>query len=200
MQSIMSLMVWLKFLYFLRIFTATSYLIRIIIEVGYDIRHFLLVLLLTFIAFGDAFYAINTSNKEGEGFIEGGYIFGIIYVYTMSLGGFDVTAFGKTAMGMMWILFILCTVLNMIIMLNLLIAIISESFARLNEQKEQAAYQEKARFISENLYLVPTSRRVNFCDKSKYLLYAVDQEDDDAENEETMDQKLRKLKKSLKTH
>ena len=33
-------------------------------------------------------------------------------------------------------LFYLCTVLNMIIMLNLLIAIISESFSRINQQKE----------------------------------------------------------------
>jgi hypothetical protein len=134
----MSLLVWLKFLYFLRIFTATSYLIRIIIEVIIDIRHFLLVLLLTFVAFGDAFYAINTSNETE--FIDGGYFFGIIYVYTMSLGGFDTSTFGNTAVWMMWVLFILCTVLNMIIMLNLLIAIISESFARINELKEQAAY------------------------------------------------------------
>lgn len=85
----MSLMIWLKLLYFLRIFTATSYLIRIIVEVIIDIRHFLLVLLLTFIAFGDAFYSINTSNDTP--FIDGGYIFGVIWVYCMSLGGFDVT-------------------------------------------------------------------------------------------------------------
>jgi hypothetical protein len=43
----------------------------------------------------------------------------------------------------------------MIIMLNLLIAIISESFARINEVSQEASYQEKASIISENLYLVP---------------------------------------------
>ena len=62
LQAVMSLLIWLKFLYFLRIFKATSYLIRIIIEVMVDMRHFLLILLLTFIAFGDAIYNINTSN------------------------------------------------------------------------------------------------------------------------------------------
>ena len=66
LQAIMSLLMWLKFLYFLRIFKATSYLIRIIIEVVIDMRQFLLVLLLTFIAFGDAIYYINASNKDEE--------------------------------------------------------------------------------------------------------------------------------------
>jgi hypothetical protein len=39
---------------------------------------------------------------------------------------------GPLAVPFMWILFILSTVLNMIIMLNLLIAIISESFTNIN--------------------------------------------------------------------
>jgi hypothetical protein len=51
----------------------------------------------------------------------------------MILGDFDTGNFGKIAPSYVWVLFILCTVLNMIIMLNLLIAIISESFARINE-------------------------------------------------------------------
>jgi len=40
-------------------------------------------------------------------------------------------------------------------MLNLLISIISESFARLNEKSKEANYQERARIISENGYLIP---------------------------------------------
>lgn len=66
MQATMSLMIWLKMLYFLRIFKTTGYLIRIIIEVVVDMRHFLFILLLTFIAFGDAIYNINSSNSEDK--------------------------------------------------------------------------------------------------------------------------------------
>jgi len=50
----------------------------------------------------------------------------------MVLGDFDVNNFGTVAVPYVWILFMLCTVFNMIIMLNLLIAIISESFAKIN--------------------------------------------------------------------
>jgi hypothetical protein len=38
-------------------------------------------------------------------------------------------------------------------MLNLLIAIISETYTRLQEQKTQLAYQTKATIISDYLYL-----------------------------------------------
>ena len=138
MQATMSLMIWLKMLYFLRIFKTTGYLIRIIIEVVVDMRHFLFILLLTFIAFGDAIYNINTSNNVE--FVDGGYIGSIAFVYRMVLGDFDTGSFGEVAVPYMWILFLLCTVFNMIIMLNLLIAIISESFARINSEKEQAGY------------------------------------------------------------
>lgn len=125
-------------------------------------RYFLFVLLLTFVAFGDAVYYINKSNTEG--FIGGdNYIFGILFIYRMVLGDFATNEFGSNAVYLMLILFVFCTVFNMIIMLNLLIAIISESFARINEEKDQAGYQERARFISENLYLVPKYRRDRYC-------------------------------------
>ena len=49
-----SLIIWLKLLYFLRIFKSTGYYIRTIIEVIMDIKYFLLMLLLTIVAFGDS--------------------------------------------------------------------------------------------------------------------------------------------------
>lgn len=119
-------------------------------------KYFLFILFLTFIAFGDAMYNINTSNTEEKQFINyGGYLGGTLFVYRMVLGDFDTEQFGDVALPYMWILFLLCTILNMIIVMNLLIAIISESFARINAEKDQASYQEKASLISENLYLVP---------------------------------------------
>lgn len=60
------------------------------------------------------------------------------FVYRMILGDFNPDkddenqGFGTVATNYMWILFVLCTVINMVIMLNLLIAIISESFERIN--------------------------------------------------------------------
>ncbi len=44
-----------------------------------------------------------------------------------------------------------------IVMMNLLIAIISKSFEKINERSELAAYQEKARIIYENYFLISDS-------------------------------------------
>ena len=91
-----------------------------------------MLLFLTLIAFGDSMRAISTSNPEEDQFIRGSYFEAIAYIYRMILGDFSTDEFGSIAVTYVWILFILCTVINMIIMLNLLIAIISESFARIN--------------------------------------------------------------------
>jgi hypothetical protein len=64
-----SLILWLKLLYFLRIFKSTGYYIRTIIEVIMDIKYFLLMLLLTIMAFGDSMRQISESNTADNAFM-----------------------------------------------------------------------------------------------------------------------------------
>lgn len=82
----------------------------------------------------------------------------------MILGDFDTSKFGEVAQPLVMILFILCTIFNMIVMLNLLIAIISDSYARVTANSELATYQERASMISENAYLIPLARRQSYAD------------------------------------
>lgn len=77
----------------------------------------------------------------------------------MSLGDFAYDEFGTVAVGLAQILFVLCTLFNMIVMFNLLIAIISETFSDVNSYAEEAGMQERASMIAENSYLVPISIR-----------------------------------------
>lgn len=94
----------------------------------------------------------------------------------MVLGDFDTNAFGVVATGYVWILFILCTVLNMIIMMNLLIAIISEAFANITAVSEQASYREMADIIYENTYLIPEDRKIDYAPENRYLIVATDKQ------------------------
>ena len=64
----------------------------------------------------------------------------MIYTYRQVLGDFQLDNIGDVAVPLVWTLFLLCTVFNMIVMLNLLIAIISESFARVNANAVSAGY------------------------------------------------------------
>jgi hypothetical protein len=88
LQATMSLLLWLKLLYFLRIFKSTGYLIKIIISVCVDMRHFLLILFLTIMAFGDSMRAILTSNHPQHVFI-GSWWQSFTYIYRMILGDFS---------------------------------------------------------------------------------------------------------------
>jgi len=101
-----------------------------IIEVMYDMRFFLLILLVSIAAFSDTFLAISMVNTTTLRFTDG-FVDSNIYTYRMILGDMS-TDFGEHATFIAWFFFCLCTLFNMIIVLNLLIAIISESFGRVN--------------------------------------------------------------------
>jgi len=83
-------------------------------------------------------------------------------------------------------------------MLNLLIAIISKSFAEINENYNLANYQERARIISENHYLIPHYRKVAYCPRKKYLVVATALVDEGAADlVEDLPKKLDDLEKMM---
>lgn len=132
--AIVTFFMWMKILYFMRIFKKTSYLIRMIVEVVSGMGVFLFVLFIALAAFGNAFYALsqgqqNQVDDDGNSvqFITG-FIDSIIFAYRVILGDFDVSGFGVTAVTVSLVFWFFCTLFGMVVMLNLLIAIISESF------------------------------------------------------------------------
>jgi hypothetical protein len=142
-----------------------------IMQMIYDIRHFLMVLLLTIIAFGDSFKTLSNGNPTM--YVDDGFFGSFFYVYRMCLGDFN-TEFGTVQVSLGWFMFFLCSMFNMIIMLNLLISIIGESYGKISENLKAAAYQEKAGMIAENSFLIPQYRKDAFCDTNKYLVVTRD--------------------------
>lgn len=134
-------------------------------EVIKDMWTFMLVMLITIFAFGNASLILVSGYPEkgdkpeddSPRFISD-FVGAVRYTYEVILGGFDTGAFREDEnFFFVYILFMGCTIFNMIVMMNLLIAIISETFGRVNGNAEQAAYQEMACIIAENQYLIPTS-------------------------------------------
>jgi hypothetical protein len=95
--SITTFFMWLKFIYALRIFKSTGYLIRMIIEVLYDMGIFLLILLITLCAFGDSFLRLAWGNEDPEEQFTTSFVPAVLYAYAMILGDFDTGAFGSVA-------------------------------------------------------------------------------------------------------
>ncbi|CDW88225.1 UNKNOWN [Stylonychia lemnae] len=195
--AISTFLMWLKFLSSLRIFKQTGYLIRMIVEVIYDMGIFLFVLLITVAAFGDSFLRISWGNVEENQFTSS-FVYAVLFAYSMILGGYDTSVFGEVAVPLVWIFWILCTILDMIVMLNLLIAIISSTFDRVNENQEQASYQEMASLISENHYLIPKKIRQDYAQMNVYLLTGQDLEKI-KEFKDPMDERFNVLKERVNT-
>jgi len=130
---------WFKLLYFLRIFKDTGYLIRMIIEVVADMRFFLLILFVSQIAFGNAIYMISMANSPDKQFI-GSWVESFLFSYLIALGDWDTSQFGEKALVAVWVLFFLNTLFSTVVMLNLLISIIGDTYGKVKENSESAAY------------------------------------------------------------
>jgi len=162
-QSVNAILMWFKFAYFLRVTDQTGWLIRMIGEVVSDLLPFLLVMLISLLAFTDAFMSIAQSQKatsEGDGnpdpessMIVTNFFDALLYSYYIPIGQYDVSKFTGHAKYMAWLYFMMASFFNLIIMLNLLISIISDTFTRIMEVKEQLSFQTKATLIAKYLYL-----------------------------------------------
>ena len=95
----------------------------------------------------------------------------ILQEYLVSLGAFDLGALGDEGVKYLQVIFVVSSVINMIIMLNLLIAIVSVEFENIDNVKEAASLREKASLIADNLQLVPGSVIEHYCREDQYLLY-----------------------------
>ncbi len=69
-------------------------------------------------------------------------------------------------------LFLLSTIFNLIVLLNLLIYIISESAGKVANNGEQFNYKEKAALIVDNHYLIPARIKSSICEHNSFLILA----------------------------
>lgn len=94
-HSISSLFIWIKFLYFLRIFSSTGYLVRMLNTVIWDMKVFLLILLIIYLGFGEAFLRLSEGSTSDAAFIND-YGHSMLYSFRMSLGDFSTDTFDNT--------------------------------------------------------------------------------------------------------
>lgn len=60
------------------------------------------------------------------------------------LGDFDTDSFGEVGYSLVYLVFVIAAMFLIVVMLNLLIAIISDTFANVQSQAQRKMYQEFA--------------------------------------------------------
>jgi len=141
-----------------------------IIEVFKDIKIFLLILMISIFAFTSSFDAIHQANEdEGE---QLSFLETMLTVSVMTMGEPDMVLIENKG-SLAIVVFILTALFNLIVMLNLLIAIVTETYQRVKLDKNMFLFRLKVEIIA---YLMALHREKTFNkgDPTKLLFFAQD--------------------------
>lgn len=127
---------WTRGISYFRMFEGTRYMVRLLSEVIKDMQIFLVLLFYSTLAFAFVLFLNNPIYTFSE------YL---TISYKLDLGDFGSDFHG--AFG--WTIFFLATVINPLIMLNMLISIMCDTYAKVQDSNDIANYQELTEMIIE---------------------------------------------------
>lgn len=157
--SFACLLLWVKLFYWMRLFKPFSAFIRIITEIIFDIRVFSVMLFLCLAAFANVLMILDNNRElEEEKSIEPftGFILfdALVHAYLTGLGDFAKDNYAISDPVVVWIMFLLATFLVMLVFMNMLIAIMGETFGRITAIQEQSTLKELCQMIDDNNWLL----------------------------------------------
>jgi hypothetical protein len=145
---------WTRGISYFRMFEGTRYMVRLLSEVIKDMQIFLALLFYSTLAFAFVLFLNNPIYTFSE------YL---TISYKLDLGDFGSDFHG--AFG--WTVFFLATVINPLIMLNMLISIMCDTYAKVQDSNDIANYQELTEMIIETEKLMFWKRDV----KRQYYIH-----------------------------
>ena len=142
-----SLMLLVKLYDWMRIFDATAFYIQLVQTTFLDIGGFIFLLLIGLMAFGFPMLFINMNwGNSDDTNILAAIETGLYNNYLIALGEFPIDDWNEAdsiELVIITILFIASTFFAQILLLNMLIAIISSTFAKVTSRKESNSMQTK---------------------------------------------------------
>lgn len=155
-------------------------------------KYFILALLIAIIGFANTFFILGRNSKGGN--FSGDNIWqAFIFSYRMGLGDFNTDGFGTQDEEIVWILWFLNTITILIILLNLVIAIMGDTFGRVQETQRGTMLQEFSSIMRENEFLF---NRKSIFKGIKYIV-VIEPEKADGETGSDWEGRLNQLKKFL---
>ena len=137
----MNFIVWMRLISFLRLFKPTRALIRMLVETLKDMIAFLGVLLAVLVAFFFSYRILNfDSETEKSIFVEEA-----LHVYMITLGFFVTNDYDRST----WVLFYVASVMIPLVMFNMIIAIMTDTYERVTNGMMEADGRELNSLILE---------------------------------------------------
>eukprot|EP00347_Sterkiella_histriomuscorum_P000920 403374018 len=153
LHSVMLILVFIKLCEILRVFQGFSYQVSMLKAVFMDLRYFIMLYGFVLIVYGLIFTLLriktSSENIEYEGINYFGYF---IMAFRASTGDFQIDNFYELADAHIifaWIVWISAVLFLNIILLNFIIAVISESYEKVMQKMVAESYRIKAQLIKE---------------------------------------------------
>lgn len=153
---------WVKVFYWMRLFRSSGYYITLILQTINDIKIFLAMVALILTAFANVFFLLqlNVPAKDADNPILSSYygssvIDSFIGMYVMALGDFNYGGFAASANdGVAWIFFLLGTFICLVVFMNMLIAIMGNTFGEVMDHQIENALKENLHLINDHIWLL----------------------------------------------
>jgi transient receptor potential cation channel subfamily V member 6 len=140
-----AVLMWLKLLHYMRPYQATGHLVAIIFKVLLKIRAFMLVLVIVVLGFASAFYAMLSNTESNKPLSYSHPDMAVRTAFAYMLGTYELSVLdagpSQVMLSILWVIF--CVIVP-ILLLNLLIAVMSEQFSRHYETGEHSYRMEKS--------------------------------------------------------
>ena len=156
-------LMWFKLFYWMRLFKPFSAFIRMITEIIKDIQVFLVMLIIALGSFANIIYVLNLNRSEKckdlecppiyDALIGFAPVDAMIHAYLTGLGDFNKDNYSEENAQVMWFMFIMATIIVQLIFMNLLIAIMGESFSRITAIMQQSTLKELCSIMEDHIWL-----------------------------------------------
>ena len=134
LASISVLCMWFKIYDWMRLFPKMAFYCDLIYETIREMKHFLLIFVLCMLMFGSSFFVLNIKRNEGDDIMSNfsplWTITSFISMYELALGEFEAYKEAETQLYLILMLFFVSSFLIQITFLNMLIAIMADTFDR----------------------------------------------------------------------
>lgn len=186
-----TILLWLKMLYFLRPFKSTGPLVRMVFFIFNEILPLLSILIAVIFGFSQSFYLLSYSNEEMD-FADP--MLAIFNAFLYMLGSIDNKMMTQSPNNPELAQLLLCVFIfiSSILLLNLLIAVMSNAYAKIESKQNAEWERERALIMTEQIHLFPPSN-------TKYL-YCLQRKEDvlkrEANEADSLTLRLEKLEQA----
>jgi len=171
-----ALIMWFQFIYWFRLFEFSTLYVRLITQTLKDMKWFFLIFVMVTMCFANTIYILNLnrmqeSNGEelyDETFPSYAYVNALLNQYMVTLGEYSTDNYSLTRSAfatkndsyIVWMLFIFTTVFSQIVIFNILIAIMGDTYDFVFSNLEKAILKNKIEVMSDYVFFIKSEKNI----------------------------------------